>query len=272
VNVLVLKVKRLTVTAVVVRRLMLWIVVTSVCHLCCRSASGQDNVITIEQFDSWIFSQMRDEASARVSLKSRIELEIERRDRVASLSDQQKAKIRLAGTGDIKRFFDQVRRARQDFIALGLVERNNINEAYQLASPLSQRLSTGIFDKESLLKKVSMTVQDAEQAEAIDEYERQRLERKKGIAIKSQVAQLGRSVPLTAVQRERLIRLIDESLDIQNCPENYYATLIHYRLSEVPKSTLLEFLDKPQVRALENVLPRGANIKAALIQKKVIDE
>ncbi len=237
-----------------------------------QPAMAQQNVITVQQFDAWIFSQMRDESNARALLKSRIELEIERLDRVASLTDPQRAKIRLAGTGDVERFFDQVRKARQAFAELGLVQQNNINEAYQLASPLAQRLGAGLFGEESLLKKVALAVRDPEQAEAIREHEQLRLKRRKNLAIRSQVAMLGRSIPLTADQRKQLSDLISESVEVTNCPPAFYGTLIFYRLSEVPKDRLSEFLDDRQIGALETRFRQAANARAALLQLGVIDE
>ena len=255
-----------------VRLLLLLIVLSVGLFRHPRSVNAQENVITIEQFDSWIFGQMRDESNARVSLKSRIELEIERFERITSLTDPQKAKIRLAGTGDMKRFFDQVRRARQKFVEMGAVPQNKINDAYQLASPLSQRLSAGLFKEGSLLKKVSMSVHDSEQADKIRQYEQQRLERKKKLTVNLYLAQLGRSVPLTTDQRQRLVKLLCESVETKNCQAHYYLMLVSYRLSEVPKTKLHEFLDDNQIKAIEARLRQAANMKAMLVQQGVIDE
>jgi hypothetical protein len=238
------------------------------------TAEGQENVITLRQFDAWIFHRMGDPSSVRASLRAGIDREIRRLERVVSLTESQKAKIRLAGMGDIKRFFDQVQRARQEFVELGEVTQNDINEAFQLARPLSQRISSGFYGDGSLLKKVSLTIQDPEQSEAVRESRRRSLEKKRGIVIRSHLAQLGRTVPMLANQRQRLIELLSESVEIKNCPPQYYPMLISYRLSEVPKDALREFLDDNQIRAIEASFPfpRGVNVKAVLIQQGVIDE
>src|SRR6056297_2230411 len=110
--------------------LMIGFVLVAGLHLGARTASGQQNVITLQQFDAWIFNRLGDSSSARVSLQARIDLELQRLERAVSLTEPQKSKIRLAGMGDIKRFFDRVKRARQEFVELGVVQQNDVNEAY----------------------------------------------------------------------------------------------------------------------------------------------
>ena len=60
---------------------------------------------TDEQFEQWVFQQYGNALTARARLKESLELYTEDVDRACGLSDAQKQKLRLAGRGDIERFF-----------------------------------------------------------------------------------------------------------------------------------------------------------------------
>ena len=70
------------------------------------------------------------------------------------LSHEQQAKLRLAGQGDIKRFFDQVEDARNDF-ELNRVGLKNGLAALRRLKPLSRDYDPGSFDDGSLFVKAA---------------------------------------------------------------------------------------------------------------------
>lgn len=236
------------------------------------NAIAQDRMITLVQFDGWIFSRMQNEQKARETLISRIDFEVDRIERIASLTEEQKAKIRLAGTGDVKHFFDEVRVARRKFIELGDVPQNQINEAYQLASPLAQRLNLGLFDADSLLKKVARTAPDPEQAEIIRQEVLRRQQQQKKYAIKAYVAILGRTIPLTSMQRAQLIETIEECVEIKNSKTPYIAQIVAYRMSQVPEERFRNMLDDNQFDAIKKMFDQAKALRPMLIEQGLIDD
>jgi hypothetical protein len=235
-------------------------------------AEAQNNVIGMEQFNRWIFSRLQNEQAARKTLLSRIEHEIERINLVAVLSEDEKAKIRLAGRGDVKRFFDDVREARRKFTELGEVNQNQVQEAYQLASPLAQRINSGLFDKNSLLKKVAATAPSPERSARIRERNQRRREMQKKVAIKAYVATMGRTIPLTSKQRGQLIDLISNEVDLAHFNATYLFQLISYRISQLPEADLRAIFDEKQWNAFENTIAQAKAMKAMLKQQGLIDD
>lgn len=248
------------------------IIVSAMMFVLAQGAIAQQPMITMDQFDRWIFNRMSTEDKARESLKSRIDLEIAHLERIASLTEEQKSMIRLAGKGDIKRFFDDVHVARRKFIELGDVNQNQVNEAYQLASPLAQRLSAGLFGPESLLKKVAATVPGPEQAALIRAREIARRKSQTKVAIKTYVALLGRRMPLSASQREQLINLIEEKVELKNPMSRYSTQVIDYRLSQLPEEPIREIVDENQWDVLEKSFSQAVAMKAMLKQQGELDD
>jgi hypothetical protein len=235
-------------------------------------AGAQGNVIGIDQFNGWIFNRMQNEQNARDTFHSRIDLEIQQLELVAALTEDEKAKIRLAGKGDVKRFFDNVHEARRKFLALGDVNQNQMNEAYQLASPLAQRINRGLFDDNSLLKKVAATAPGPERAERIRKRNQRRRQFQTEANIKSYIAMLGRSVPLTSDQRDQLVDLVSSKVDLAQFDAPYVTYLISYRLSQLPDGDLQTIFDQNQWQAFENTLVQAKAMKAVLKQQGLIDD
>ena len=78
-------------------------------------AQGVQPVWTDEMFDQWVFQQSRNVAEARRRLDCMLALRIEEVDRAAQLTDAQKQKLRLAGKGDMKRFFARYETVKKKF-------------------------------------------------------------------------------------------------------------------------------------------------------------
>lgn len=235
-------------------------------------ARAQPVAIGMDQFDSWMFNRLKNETAARAAFRDRIDLEVEQLANSADLDDRQVAKIRLAGKGDIKRFFDDVNQARRKFLAMGNLHQNQVNEAYQLAMPLAQRIGRGLFDKDSLLKKVANTTPNPQQTARLRERAEHRQKRQREIAINSYVAMLGRSIPLTSDQRGRLTEHIAESVVMDDPGAPYASQLIAYRLSQGQTKKLQEIFDDNQWKALEATLDRAKGMEAVLKQQGLIDD
>ncbi len=246
---------------------LLWVVMTI------SSATAQQFQIDINQFDSWIFQGVGNETRAQTLFASAIDLEINRLERWTSLEDSQKERIRLAGQGDIKRFFDRVEKARRDFHALGdQLNQNNINEAYQIASPLSQEVSKGLFGETSLLRKVVNGTLDDEQAEKIRVETARRKRLHTETAIKMWLAELGRRIPMTGEQREAMLQITLSNVKSIEAENRYTSYLISYRLSKMPPDKLEEILDEAQLKAIQYSFNQAKQYEAMLKQQGLLND
>jgi len=243
------------------------------CLVIVSPATAQNATIGIEQFDSWIFQGVVNRNQARSTLESRIDLEIARISQAVTLTTTQKDRLKLAGYGDVKRFYDRVEKARQQFLALGTqVDQNNINEAYQLALPLQQELRAGLFGQGSLLEKIATTTLDDKQTE-IMHHERERRNRLRiESAVKVFIAQLGRQMPMTAVQRTKLTELLVDQMRSIGDDDAYTDFLVAYRLSQVPRNMYAPLFDEQQLKALDQSSLRGKSMKAMLKDQGLLND
>lgn len=235
-------------------------------------AQGQQANIGMEQFERWIFQSSNAE-QARTTLASAIDLEITRIEQATPLIETQKERLRLAGQGDIKRFYDRVEQARQEFYKLeGKLDQNNLNQIYQLTIPLSRELQQGLFGSKSLLKKVIATTVNEQQAITMREEEKRRRRVRMENAIKVFIAQTGRQMPLTTVQRESLLKLAMDDLKNVEATGPYATYLMTYRLSELPREKFEAIFDDAQMNAFDKTLQRVKAMKATLVQQGLLDD
>ncbi len=69
----------------------------------------------LNQVDQWVFGRLGGSAGAHGKIDFSLLLCIQDLDRTCGLTEAQKNKLRLAGRGDIKRFFDRVEAVKQKF-------------------------------------------------------------------------------------------------------------------------------------------------------------
>ena len=72
-------------------------------------------VIPDQTFDNIVFGNVRGSSTALKRFLTLLELQIDEVDRACELKDAQKAKLQLAGQGDIKRYFDKIDEKRRKF-------------------------------------------------------------------------------------------------------------------------------------------------------------
>ncbi len=231
------------------------------------SASAQNFEIDIAQFDNWIFSGMQNAQVARTTLAARAKMEIQRISFSTPLRDEQVEKLEFAAKGDIKRFYDDVEKAHRQFHAMqaaGEINQANLNDVYQIASPLAQRLNQGLFGKDSLLKKVAHNCVDNEQADKLRAGDKLERKRQSDTAVTAFIANLGRQIPMTHSQREDLLSLLSENVSLSNPSHQYVAYQLMYEMSELPQPKLKAIFDEAQYKALEKSFAQGIMMKANL--------
>ncbi len=224
------------------------------------------NKIELAQFDQWIFQDSGNEAEAMKSLDAKIELEIARIEQTIKLSESHIVRVRLAARGDIKHFMDRVDVARMEFLELAeQLDQQNLNEAYQLALPLQQELSAGLFIKGSLLSKVIKSGLDPSQTELLKQ-EFERREKLRTIAtIRNYIAKLGRSISLTQKQRQRMLDLAIANVKTIPVDGRYSQYLVAYRISQLPEKEIEPIFDEQQWKGVQQTL-RQANAYGAMLR------
>lgn len=235
--------------------------------LAATPAAAQPAQIGIEQFERWIFQNSNAE-QARMTFASKIELEITRIEQATTLLEAQKERIRLAGQGDLKRFYDRVEKVRREFRAMeqGL-NQNNVNEVHQLTLPLQAEVRRGLFGPGSLLQKVVAATLDEQQLEIMRlEAERQQ-KLKMENAVMVYLTQLGRLIPMTAAQRQALLDLALANMKSFNVDDRYANYLVRYRLSMIPIAEFEPIFDEAQLTSLQKNLQQGQALKQMLQQQ-----
>jgi len=99
-----------------------------------RASSAQDSFELNEQtFNQWLFSA----SQGTFNPESELTLSVDAVDRVCSLTEDQKTKLRLAAHGDYARFGRRVDRLREKYVGK-TYSQNEIGEIYQKIQPLGQ--------------------------------------------------------------------------------------------------------------------------------------
>lgn len=105
-----------------------------------------------DNFDRWLFDHEVTERARQKHLEAILDTKIEHSAVVEKLTDPQRAKLRLAGRGDIKRFFDEIQKKRDEFE----IERKTFNtglQAFRRLDELSTSYRDGPFGGGSLFAK-----------------------------------------------------------------------------------------------------------------------
>jgi hypothetical protein len=129
----------------------------------------ESNVST-ETFDELVFGTRRD--GPHGWLDSLLRWKVDGVDRGALLTDAQKAKLQLAGRGDIKHFFDRVAEEQKPFLAVreNAVDRKVLHELQQSTHGLRISFVGGLFEDGSRFEKTvkrTLTTAQAQRREVL---------------------------------------------------------------------------------------------------------
>jgi hypothetical protein len=124
-----------------------------------------------EQFDRWVFPQL-DRAGARQWLDAQLARQIEKIDRAYDLTAAQKQKLRLAGRGNIKRFFDRYESVKEEFSLTGGDGQKSLALQQEIQS--LQAAANDLFHEDSLLFKSLLHTLTGEQLARYQALDRER--------------------------------------------------------------------------------------------------
>jgi len=188
----------------------------------------------------------RDEATFKKNLEQQTDLKIEQISRLVQLDEAQLEKLELAAHGDLSRFYRELERIREQVKGFSPENGNDMQQAWQVISPLQQRIAAGIFDENSLLERVLCTLLSPEQHQTYRAGQRERqLYRYKSV-LRMTIADLEKALPLTAKQRTELIKLVEEKNFPRACPQNLESYVGYAMLARLSEQETKELLDAEQ--------------------------
>lgn len=179
----------------------------------------QDNMIqfTEQSFVQNVFGTQRTYTAARLYCEQALQLQIEFIENAVTLTKGQRSKLELAGRGDIHRFFTDFETVKRG-LTFGSIPRDEWQQVWQKAQPLSARYSEGLHGERSLLEKTIASTLEPEQLEQFNAMQNERERMIYADNIRMTLALLDRKVPLTRKQREQITELLLRESE----PPEYY--------------------------------------------------
>ncbi len=216
--------------------------------------------VASNQFDTWVFGNNARPRRAGAPqewpnslIESQLSLRVDEIDRICKVRPDQRAKLLLAGRGDVKRFMDRVDEKRKKFEEVRK-DRNKFGLFHQELQPLRLAFSGGLFGTGSLLEKTLRRTLDEEQAEKYQGALRERAAYRYGAAVDLLSTKLARALGLSADQRERLARLIKDETRPPKSMGTLDFNVASYQASQVPMAKYEAILDDAQLKVLERQL------------------
>jgi hypothetical protein len=210
---------------------------------------GRAVQFSADQIDQWVFSRWGGAAATKTRLNANLELRIDDIDRACAVTDIQKKKLRLAGMGDIKRYYDRVEDLKRKYAAnAGSPQAHN--NIWQEMQPLQLELNAGLFGDESIFVKTVKNTLGSDQAKRYDELTRHRAAERSRATIEWFVVHLDKALGLSAVQRARLVELLVAETP---APERFGQAdfwFLMFQMTRLPEAKIRALLDEPQWRLL----------------------
>jgi len=209
-------------------------------------------VVADKNFDQWVFGGRGNAAAVRKRFDSQLSLQVEELERICGLSEDQKKKLQLAGRGDIKWLFDQVDVLRKKF-QLVKNDQSKFNEFWQDVQPFQVVFSQGAFGSGSFFNKTLKNTLTSEQVASFQTADRERRMYQYRSTVEAVIDMLDQIVSFRAEQRQKIVNLLIERKKLPRVFGQYNNYLVLYQASQLPEARLKEFLDEPQVKALNKV-------------------
>jgi hypothetical protein len=202
-----------------------------------------------EQVDQWIFSRWGGAAGAKIRLEANLALRIDDIDRACSVTELQKKKLKLAGMGDIKRYYDRVEDLKRKYTAaVGNPQINN--NIWQEMQPLQLELNGGLLGDASIFVKTIKSTLGPDQAERYDELMNGRADERRRATIEWFVVHIDKALGLSDGQRARLAELLASETPPPRRFGQADFWYLMYQMTRLPEAKVKAILDEPQWRLL----------------------
>jgi hypothetical protein len=220
-------------------------------------------VYTDEHFDQWVFGNGRNSSAFRASVDSLLAMQVDEIDRACGLTDAQKAKLRLAGRGDLKRIFDTYDEKKKRFQATN-GDQNRINEIFQDIQPLQLMITAGPFGEGSIFAKSIAKTLGPAQAERFEKIAREKRIYRYRARVELAVNLLDNFVGMTADQRKRLIQVIvDETEPPRKFGRQDYQVVM-LQAAGIPEAKLRPIFDDAQWKKVRRQMDQTRGLEPFL--------
>ncbi len=228
--------------------------------------------MTEQQFDSWVFQDVgsRDEALKRVD--AALQTQFKLLEQTGDFTAAQRAKLELAGQCDIQRFLDEVAAQRRK-TKMGMIPQEQLNEVWQLIQPLNQKYTRGLNGRGSTFQKTIRTTLTPEQFARYQVLEQERQQRRYAAVVRTSIATLEASLPLTMEQRERFFNIvITETKPPVGVGQPYYQTMmVMFQISKIPEDKLRPVFNEVEWKVLGEVMRQCKQYEQMFIQQGMLE-
>jgi hypothetical protein len=227
---------------------------------------------TDERLEAVVFSPVGNAVEARHRLESQLTLFVDSLDRTCKLTADQKAKLRLTGRGDIKRYFNGFESIKAKFHATN----NDVARLEDLLpeiTVLQLVLNTGLFQDDSLVFKSLRNTLNDEQFERYDAGIRERLAAQHRLVVQRVIAFIEQGSPMHFDRRNELITLFTKSTKPprKHSPQ-YDMYVVAYQVGKLPDEKLRPLLDDVQWRNLKRLADQSQALEPAMRQQGLLPE
>jgi hypothetical protein len=217
--------------------------------------------------DQWVFGRYGGSGGARNKLDSSLLLRIQDLERACGITEIQQKKLRLAGRGDIKRFFDKVEELKRKYQRGQNDPNANI---WQEIQPLQVELNSGLFGDNSLYAKTIRRTLNHDQAARFESLSHERTSFRFRATVDWFVVHLDKGLGLTDDQRKRFVELlVNEARPPRKFgPGDYWYLLL--QTARLPEAKLKPVFDAPQWRLLSRQFAQARGMEQWLKTNGVI--
>jgi hypothetical protein len=221
--------------------------------------------LTDQQFDSWAFGNQGNANAVHGQLDALLTAKVAEIGRSCPLTPAQTEKLRLAGRGDIKRFFDQVEDKRKRF-QTGRYDQTRINELFQEIQPLQTVLTAGPFNDGSLFAKTLKTVLDDQQLAHYQTAQKEAIRFRYRAKIDLITTHTANNLGLSSKTRETLAKLLLEETRPPLRFGVYDQYVVLYQAARLPEAKLRPLFDDTQWRMFSRQLAQARSLEQFLIK------
>ena len=206
-------------------------------------------VISDQQFDNWVFREDHSAEAARRRQESVLALKVEEIDRACRLTPDQKQKLQLTGQGDIKRFFDKYELLKEKSCDPG--RQSEPECRLSETTPLASTLQLGLFGSGSLFQRSFASTLTRAQVTSYDAVALERIQFRHNANVDLVVTTLEETVPLSSVQRHKVVGFLRQELKAPAITSNYDFYYVMWQLGQIPEEKLKSFFDATQWRVVD---------------------
>ena len=172
------------------------------------AAQGRAAVVRQDILAMYVFNGA-DEAAVKKQQDDGATVLVDRIVQITGIDESQRQKLTLAATGDLQRFYRELDLVREQTKDFDIQNQEQMQKAWQIMSPVQQRVHQGIFSQASLFEKILKAVLTEDQRTSYDEYLRKRERNLCTAVLHATIADMEKSLPLTGEQRTKLLELLE---------------------------------------------------------------